>query len=187
MSLAAQSLVSLHLQNNNLQGKILMSLRHLESLETLDLSMNAFDGFIPSWIGENLSSLKILSLHSNKFEGEIPLQLCFLASLHILNLANNMMIGTIPTCFGNFTAIIMHEDKGLWDYHTSENPYVHYDKDSYGENVQDSSLLETAANGEKILNKTQVKRAPDHIKRTAHIYGDSEMSCAEHVATCIYS
>ncbi|XP_058008543.1 putative receptor like protein 25 [Hevea brasiliensis] len=47
-----------------------------------------------------------------------------------------MMIGTIPTCFGNFTAIVMHEDKGLWDYHTSENPYVHYDKDSYGENVQ---------------------------------------------------
>ncbi|XP_043809767.1 receptor-like protein EIX2 [Manihot esculenta] len=114
MSLGSQeSLVSLHLQNNTLQGKIPMSLRYLESLETLDLSMNAFDGFIPSWIGESLSSLKVLSIHSNKFEGEIPLQLCYLASLRILNLANNVMTGTIPNCFGNFTAIAMHEQKGF--------------------------------------------------------------------------
>ncbi|KAJ9130956.1 hypothetical protein P3X46_033920 [Hevea brasiliensis] len=137
MSLGSQKfLVSLHLQNNNLQGNILMSLRQLESLETLDLSMNAFDGFIPSWIGESLSLLKVLNVHSNKFEGEIPLQLCSLASLQILNLANNMMTGTIPTCFGGFTAIVMHENRGLWDYQVSYNPYVYSEEDSYGENIQ---------------------------------------------------
>ncbi|KAF2299487.1 hypothetical protein GH714_032156 [Hevea brasiliensis] len=48
-----------------------MSLRQLESLETLDLSMNAFDGFIPSWIGESLSLLKVLNVHSNKFEEDV--------------------------------------------------------------------------------------------------------------------
>ncbi|XP_021602131.1 receptor-like protein EIX2 isoform X3 [Manihot esculenta] len=136
MSLGSQeSLVSLHLQNNTLQGKIPMSLRNLESLETLDFSMNAFDGFIPSWIGESLSSLKVLSIHSNKFEGEIPLQLCYLASLRILNLANNMMTGTIPNCFGNFTAIAMHEQKGHWDYYTKYEPFA-FVTASYGENVQ---------------------------------------------------
>ncbi|KAG8661789.1 receptor-like protein EIX2 [Manihot esculenta] len=137
MSLGSQeSLVSLHLQNNTLQGKIPMSLRNLESLETLDLSMNSFDGFIPWWIGESLSSLKVLSVHSNKFEGEIPLQLCYLASLRILNLANNVMTGTIPNCFGNFTAIAMHEQKGHWDYYTTAEPYVGFVRASYGENVQ---------------------------------------------------
>ncbi|KAG8661799.1 receptor-like protein EIX2 [Manihot esculenta] len=136
MSLGSQeSLVSLHLQNNTLQGKIPMSLRYLESLETLDLSMNSFDGFIPSWIGESLSSLKVLSIHSNKFEGEIPLQLCYLASLRILNLANNMMTGTIPNCFGNFTAIAMHEQKGHWDYYPKGVPLL-YVTAGYGENVQ---------------------------------------------------
>ncbi|KAF2299421.1 hypothetical protein GH714_031890 [Hevea brasiliensis] len=123
------NLQHLDLSYNAFQGSLSTEIGNLNSLAFLDLSYNSLEG-------ENLSSLKILSLHSNKFEGEIPLQLCFLASLHILNLANNMMIGTIPTCFGNFTAIVMHEDKGLWDYHTSENPYVQYDKDSYGENVQ---------------------------------------------------
>ncbi|XP_021602121.2 receptor-like protein EIX2, partial [Manihot esculenta] len=137
MSLGSQeSLVSLHLQNNTLQGNIPMSLRNLESLETLDLSMNAFDGFIPSWIGESLSSLKVLSVHSNKFEGEIPLQLCYLASLRILNLANNVMTGTIPNCFGNFTAIAMHEQKEDWDYYTNAEPYAGLVRASYGENVQ---------------------------------------------------
>ncbi|XP_043807433.1 receptor-like protein EIX2 [Manihot esculenta] len=137
MSLGSQeSLVSLHLQNNTLQGKIPMSLRYLESLETLDLSMNSFDGFIPSWIGESLSSLKVLSIHSNKFEGDIPLQLCYLASLRILNLANNVMTGTIPNCFGNFTAIALHEQKGHWDYYTKAEPYVGFVRASYGENVQ---------------------------------------------------
>ena len=136
MSLGSQeSLVSLHLQNNTLQGKIPMSLRNLESLETLDLSMNSFDGFIPSWIGESLSSLKVLSVHSNKFEGEIPLQLCYLASLRILNLANNVMTGTIPICFGNFTAIAMHEQKGHWEYYSNAVPYVGFVR-GYGENVQ---------------------------------------------------
>ncbi|KAG8661814.1 receptor-like protein EIX2 [Manihot esculenta] len=137
MSLGSQeSLVSLHLQNNTLQGKIPMSLRNLESLETLDFSMNSFDGFIPSWIGESLSSLKVLSIHSNKLEGEIPLQLCYLGSLRILNLANNMMTGTIPNCFGNFTAIAMHEQKGHWDYYTNAEPYMGFIRASYGENVQ---------------------------------------------------
>uniref|UniRef100_A0A199UC93 Leucine-rich repeat-containing N-terminal plant-type domain-containing protein n=1 Tax=Manihot esculenta TaxID=3983 RepID=A0A199UC93_MANES len=136
MSLGSQeSLVSLHLENNTLQGKIPMSLRNLESLETLDLSMNSFDGFIPWWIGESLSSLKVLSVHSNKFEGEIPLQLCYLASLRILNLANNVMTGTIPICFGNFTAIAMHEQKGHWEYYSNAVPYVGFVR-GYGENVQ---------------------------------------------------
>ncbi|KAF2299492.1 hypothetical protein GH714_032192 [Hevea brasiliensis] len=132
MSLGSQQfLISLHLQNNNLQGQIPISLRNLEYLETLDLSMNAFNGFMPSWIGESLSSLKVLSVHSNKFQGKIPQQLCYLASLRILNLANNMMTGTIPTCFGNFTAIAMPENKGLWDYY----PRVPFEEDGYSENV----------------------------------------------------
>ncbi|KAG8661805.1 receptor-like protein EIX1 [Manihot esculenta] len=137
MSVSSQSfLVSLHLQNNNLQGKIPISLRNLEYLETLDLGNNCFDGYIPWWIGESLSSLKVLSVQSNKFEGEIPLQLCYLASLRILNLANNMMTGTIPTCFGNFTAIAMHENEGLWEYYSYLLPREAFEENGYGENVQ---------------------------------------------------
>ncbi|KAJ9130955.1 hypothetical protein P3X46_033919 [Hevea brasiliensis] len=124
-----QRLTVIDLSSNMLNGRVRMSLgqipislRNLEYLETLDLSMNAFNCFMPSWIGENLSSLKVLS---------IPQQLCYLASLRILNLANNMMTGTIPACFGNFTAIAMPENKGLWDYY----PRVPFEEDGYSENV----------------------------------------------------
>nr|GMD18426.1 receptor-like protein EIX2 [Ipomoea batatas] len=100
-----QRLSSLHLQKNELEGKLPSSMQNLTSLMILDLSENKFMDVIPSWIGENLWSLKYLILYRNKFYGDIPLQLCQLHDLQLLNLANNNISGYIPQCFENFTAM----------------------------------------------------------------------------------
>nr|GMD47088.1 receptor-like protein 12 isoform X2 [Ipomoea batatas] len=89
-------LLSLHLQNNKLEGILI----------TLDLSENGLMDVIPPWIGENLASLRFLNIQKNKFFGDIPFQLCYLKDLQLLNLANNNISGPIPWCFNNFTAMV---------------------------------------------------------------------------------
>ncbi|KAF2313932.1 hypothetical protein GH714_020709 [Hevea brasiliensis] len=123
-------LVSLHLENNNLQGSIPTSLKRLH-VWTLDLSRNALTGPIPSWIGENISSLRIIDVHSNMFGGEIPPELCVLEVLCILNLADNKMIGSIPPCFGNFTAMAFSE----LEFHDIWELYPSYDVMDYDEHA----------------------------------------------------
>nr|GMD43815.1 receptor-like protein EIX2 [Ipomoea batatas] len=86
----------LHLQNNELEGKLPGSMQNLTSLIILDLSENKFMDVIPTWIGEKLLSLKYLVFYINKFYGDIPLQLCQLHDLQLLNLANNNISGYIP-------------------------------------------------------------------------------------------
>nr|GMD20936.1 receptor-like protein EIX2 [Ipomoea batatas] len=100
------NLYSLHLQNNKFEGGLPSSLQNLRRLITLDLSENGLMDVIPSWIGENLASLRFLNFQKNKFFGDIPFQLCYLKALQLLNLANNNISGSIPKCFNNFTAMV---------------------------------------------------------------------------------
>ncbi|XP_031101043.1 receptor-like protein EIX2 [Ipomoea triloba] len=99
------NLYSLHLQNNKFEGGLPSSLQNLRRLITLDLSENGLMDVIPSWIGENLASLRFLNFQKNKFFGDIPFQLCYLKALQVLNLANNNISGPIPRYFNNFTAM----------------------------------------------------------------------------------
>ncbi|XP_027152309.1 receptor-like protein EIX2 [Coffea eugenioides] len=99
-------LQSLHLNRNNFTGTVPFSLRHLKKLEYLDLGNNRLEGIIPSWIGDELSRLRILVLESNNFHGDISVSLCKLSSLQVLDLEDNNLTGHIPRCFNNFTAMI---------------------------------------------------------------------------------
>nr|XP_027096233.1 receptor-like protein EIX2 [Coffea arabica] len=102
-------LQSLHLNRNNFTGMVPFSLRYLKKLEHLDLGNNGLEGIIPSWIGDELSRLRILVLESNNFHGDIAVSLCKLSSLQVLDLEDNNLTGHIPRCFNNFTAMISAE------------------------------------------------------------------------------
>ncbi|XP_059635705.1 probable LRR receptor-like serine/threonine-protein kinase At3g47570 [Cornus florida] len=67
----AQSLVSLSLFDNEMQGPILQSLGNLTSLELLDLSRNNLSGKIPESL-EELRYLQYLNVSFNRLQGEIP-------------------------------------------------------------------------------------------------------------------
>uniref|UniRef100_A0A6J0PEC7 Receptor-like protein EIX1 n=1 Tax=Elaeis guineensis var. tenera TaxID=51953 RepID=A0A6J0PEC7_ELAGV len=100
-------LSSLHLGNNNLSGKIPLSLQQCKQLITLDLGNNKLSGSIPEWTGESLSTLEVLRLRSNLLDGNISMQLSPLTSLQVLDLADNKFSGTLPPSFGNFSAMTM--------------------------------------------------------------------------------
>ncbi|KAK9291680.1 hypothetical protein L1049_019629 [Liquidambar formosana] len=82
------SLVSLNLAQNQVEGNLHDSLGSLSSLQELDISYNQMNGTIPQSIGQ-LSQLVSLSLTSNSWEG-------VLTEAHFLNLTRlkNFWIGT---------------------------------------------------------------------------------------------
>lgn len=108
-------LKSLDLRNNNLPGKIPLSLQHCKLLITIDLGDNKLSGSIPEWIRESLSLLKVLCLRSNMLDGNISTQLSHLVSLQALDLAGNKFSGTLSPSFGNFRAMtVMPNEPNLF-------------------------------------------------------------------------
>ncbi|XP_039135965.1 receptor-like protein EIX2 [Dioscorea cayenensis subsp. rotundata] len=101
------NLHSLHLRNNGFSGELPLALKKASKLLILDVGENKLSGSIPTWIGENLSSLIVLRLRSNLFEGVIPKQLSKLSSLQILDVAQNNLSGCIPRSFGDFKAMVV--------------------------------------------------------------------------------
>ncbi|XP_042415229.1 receptor-like protein EIX2 [Zingiber officinale] len=103
-------LQSVHLNHNRLSGTIPTTLIQCIALVVIDFSWNELSGDILSWIGPELSSLRVLSLRSNKFTGEIPSKLSLMPSLQILDLAHNLFSGLLPPSFGNFTAMMKKQN-----------------------------------------------------------------------------
>ena len=105
------------LSNNNLSGEIPSSLRNCSGMAILDFGDNKLSGHLPSWIGENMSSLLIFQLRSNFFSGNLPSQFCRLSNIHILDLSHNNLSGQIPHCFGNLRGMkseLTEEDKSRY-------------------------------------------------------------------------
>ncbi|XP_028785396.1 MDIS1-interacting receptor like kinase 2-like [Neltuma alba] len=94
-----QSLISLDLSNNNINGIIPTQIGALPNLSFLDLSYNNIIGTIPTQIGV-LHSLISLDLSNNNLNGTIPTQIGVLHSLISLDLSNNNLNGIIPTQIG---------------------------------------------------------------------------------------
>ncbi|GLJ42025.1 hypothetical protein SUGI_0870150 [Cryptomeria japonica] len=83
---------SLDLHNNSLQGALL--LRNARAA-LLDLSMNQFNGSIPTDIGAYLQNTRFLSLSRNNLSGAIPGSICT-SYLEVLDLSNNTLSSVIP-------------------------------------------------------------------------------------------
>ena len=63
--------VGLDLSNNNLQGKIPITIGNLKHLESLNLSGNQIEGKVPG-LFRKFENLKVVNLADNALEGSIP-------------------------------------------------------------------------------------------------------------------
>ncbi|KAJ6857670.1 receptor-like protein 15 isoform X3 [Populus alba x Populus x berolinensis] len=89
----------LHLDNCSLSGPFLLPKNSHVSLSFLSISMNHFQGQIPSEIGVRLPGLNFLFMSDNGFNGSIPFSLGNISSLHVLDLSNNSFSGHLSPIF----------------------------------------------------------------------------------------
>ena len=87
--------VALDLSNNNLQGKIPLTIGNLKFLRHLDLSNNHIEGKMPR-LFRKLQYLETIDLAGNNLEGPRPTTIHRLASLTELNVAGNNLEGSLP-------------------------------------------------------------------------------------------
>ena len=114
---ATDSIVSINLKMNNLQGPIPMELfrlqdlmalisannkfisgsipTNLNKLTLLDLSNNALSGSFPESIYE-MTSLKSINVAANRIEGRVSDNVSKLVNLSVLQLNDNELYGPIP-------------------------------------------------------------------------------------------
>ena len=93
-------LETLNLSNNNITGKIPGLFRKFENLKAVDLGKNELVGNIPNTINK-LQNLQELNLSDNKLEGALPQSINELSKLNTLALANNDLNGAMPAGMEN--------------------------------------------------------------------------------------
>jgi len=92
-------LEELHLQGNELEGRLEVEIGRLSRLKELYLSSNRLTSTIPLEWGE-LRDLKQLFLSENSISGTIPIEITGMEFLVALQLQSNSLEGTIPTELG---------------------------------------------------------------------------------------
>ncbi|XP_073262396.1 cuscuta receptor 1-like isoform X2 [Populus alba] len=85
----------LYLENCSLSGPFLLPKNSHVNLSFLSISMNHFQGQIPSEIGYHLPGLEVLEMSDNGFNGSIPYSLGNMSSLQGLDLSHNFLTGRI--------------------------------------------------------------------------------------------
>ncbi|RYR06693.1 hypothetical protein Ahy_B05g073993 [Arachis hypogaea] len=102
----------LNLPYMELSGEISPSLLELESLMSLDLSLNYFldlrSNFLQGEVHEMLSriqNLQSLVLQGNQLSGELPDSLGKLEHLEVLDLSNNTITGPTPASLANLSSL----------------------------------------------------------------------------------
>ncbi|XP_016167560.1 probable inactive receptor kinase At5g10020 isoform X1 [Arachis ipaensis] len=95
---------NLSVANNQFEGSILQ-IGQLELLEFLDLSLNKFNGLLPSNFVE-LRNLVYLNLSSNEFEGTLPVGFDKLSKLKYLDLNTNNFSGDIMHIFSQMGSVV---------------------------------------------------------------------------------
>jgi len=98
-------LQELHLENCSLSGPFYLPNNSHVNLSFLSISMNHFQGQIPSEIGARLPRLEVLLMSDNGFNGSIPLSLGNISSLQVLDLSNNSLQGKIPIWIWNMPSL----------------------------------------------------------------------------------
>ncbi|RQO87819.1 hypothetical protein POPTR_003G041700v4 [Populus trichocarpa] len=95
----------LSLENCSLLGPFLLPKNSHVNLSFLSISMNYFQGKIPSEIGARLPGLEVLLMSDNGFNGSVPFSLGNISSLQLLDLSNNSLQGQIPGWIGNMSSL----------------------------------------------------------------------------------
>jgi len=98
-------LQELYLENCSLSGPFLLPKTSHVNLSFLSISMNHFQGQIPSEIGARLPGLEVLFMSDNGFNGSIPFSLGNISSLQVLDLSNNNLQGQIHGWIGNMSSL----------------------------------------------------------------------------------
>ncbi|MFQ6640368.1 hypothetical protein Gotur_016332 [Gossypium turneri] len=92
---AFQSLITLNLSHNAFNGSFPSAISNSKNLVELYVDYNDFSGELPGGFGE-ISELRILHMQGNYFDGSIPQALGILRGLESLDLSSNNLTGTIP-------------------------------------------------------------------------------------------
>ncbi|KAK0570621.1 hypothetical protein LWI29_004052 [Acer saccharum] len=99
-------LSNLNISINDFDGHIPSSIGDMNSLETLDLSYNELSGEIPEHLAKSCINLRYLVLSNNSLEGQIFSAANFnLKYLSMLQLDGNHFIGKIPECLSNSSGL----------------------------------------------------------------------------------
>ncbi|XP_011017628.1 PREDICTED: LRR receptor-like serine/threonine-protein kinase GSO1 isoform X3 [Populus euphratica] len=98
-------LQGLSLENCSLSGPFLLPKNSHVNLSFLSISMNHFQGQIPSEIGARLPGLEVLYMSDNGFNGSIPFSLDNISSLQAFDLSNNSLQGQIPGWIWNMSSL----------------------------------------------------------------------------------
>ncbi|KAL9339852.1 hypothetical protein Peur_068867 [Populus x canadensis] len=98
-------LQKLSLENCSLSGPFLLPKNSHVNLSFLSISMNFFQGQIPSEIGARLPGLEVLFMSNNGFNGSIPFSLGNISSLQMFDLSNNNLQGQIPGWIRNMSSL----------------------------------------------------------------------------------
>jgi len=112
VSMTNGRLSHLHLQTNNLRGKLPKTIWPCDFLVELNLASNGISGSIPPSVSK-LRSLKWLDLSSNALAGRIPRSLGGCAKLQVLDLSHNQLAGPLPSTLGRLL--------GLKECHLQDN------------------------------------------------------------------
>ncbi|XP_052883502.1 probable LRR receptor-like serine/threonine-protein kinase At3g47570 [Gossypium arboreum] len=92
---AFQSLITLNLSHNSFNGSFPSAISNSKNLVELYVDNNNFSGELSGGFGE-ISELRILHMQGNYFHGSIPQALGTLRGLESLDLSGNNLTGTIP-------------------------------------------------------------------------------------------
>ncbi len=87
------NLVTFNLSANGFQGKLPIHIASIATLEDIDLSRNAYTGYLPDW--SKLKKLSRMSLKHNKFKDELYLHK-FSDSIQAIDLSFNDLYGVVP-------------------------------------------------------------------------------------------
>ncbi|CAL4889196.1 unnamed protein product [Urochloa decumbens] len=90
----------MHIQNNQLTGKLPIELGNLKNLGALDFSANQISGDIPVSLGE-CQMLQYLNASHNNLQGTIPLSVEQMKGLLVIDLSYNNLSGEIPEFLAN--------------------------------------------------------------------------------------
>lgn len=101
-----ESLKTLDLSRNNLNGNIPAEVGLFSHLRYMNLSWNNLQSRIPPELGF-FSNLTVLDLRNSALYGSIPGDICDSGSLDILQLDGNSLTGPIPDEIGNCSSLYL--------------------------------------------------------------------------------